>query len=489
MAEIPHKGLAAHLREAGTSGFSPVYLLHGEEVLYKAALDELAGALLPEGRKSLQYEPVTDDNVYTALERVNTFSLIPGTKVVAMADSRIFYAKQDETDFLRKVREAYDDKNIKKAARLFLSLLGLQGLSLDDVADPETRAGRLKGDDDLLQESGWLDAIVDHCREKGLSPTAPPDQGRDLQKAVEKGFPESHHLIITTDMVDRRRGLYKTIAEAGTVIDCSAPRGARKADREAQEAILRDRAIAILAPSGKRLEPAAHAAMVQRTGFDLRTFAAGLEKLIQFVGDRDRITPADVEALLKRTRQDPIYELTGALADRNLEAALFLVDSLLTAGLAPLQILAALANQIRKLLVMRDFLESPHGHAWKKGTNYNTFQSAVIPALKAYDADLAATLSDWDGQLQPETEAAAGKKKAARNPAGPATDLAILKNQKSPYPVYLLLQRAERFSTRELFDGLERLSDTDRRLKSTGQNPKILLETLLIRIIRGGDRS
>jgi DNA polymerase-3 subunit delta len=231
--------------------------------------------------------------------------------------------------------------------------------------------------------------------------------------------------------------------------------------------------------------------MVQRTGFDLRTFAAGLEKLIQFVGDRDRITPADVEALLKRTRQDPIYELTGALADRNLEAALFLVDSLLTAGLVPLQILAALANQIRKLLVMRDFLESPHGHAWKKGIPYNAFQSAVIPALKAYDADLAATLSDWEEQLQSDSEAGAekaGKKKPARKPAGPATDLAILKNQKSPYPVYLLLQRAERFSTRELFDGLERLSDVDRRLKSTGQNPKILLETLLIQIIRGGDR-
>ena len=482
MAEIPHKGLDAHLREAPKNGFSPVYLLHGEEVLYKTALDALVRALLPEGRKSLQYEPVTDDNVYTALEIVNTFSLIPGTKVVALPDSRIFYAKQEEGALLQKARDACDDKSVKKAARLFLSLLGLQGLTLDDVADADTRADRLKGDADLLADSGWLDEIIDHCRDKNLSPTAPKDQGRDLQTAIEKGFPEDHHLIVTTDMIDRRRALYKTLVQAGTVVDCSVPKGSRKADKDAQDAILRDRARAVLAPSGKRLEPAAHAAMVQRTGFDVRTFTAGLEKLIQFVGDRDRITPADVDEILKRTRQDPIYELTGALADRNLDAALFLVESLLTAGLVPLQLLAALVNQIRKLLVMRDFLESPHGNAWKKGIPYNAFQNAVIPAIKAFDAELTATLTDWDARIAPQAETK-GKGKSA--PKSPASDLLILKNQKSPYPVYLLLQRAERFTAAELLDGLERLADADRRLKSTGGNPKIILETALIRIIRG----
>lgn len=480
MAEIPCKGLEAHLAEAAKKGFPPVYLLHGEEVLYKTALDAVVRALLPEGRKSLQYEPVTDDNVYTALELVNTFSLMPGTKVVVLPDSRIFYAKQEEGALLGKARDAFDDKNSKKAARLFLSLLGLQGLTLEDVADADKRADRLKGDADLLADSGWLDDIIDHCRDKGLSPAAPKDQGQDLQTAIEKGFPEGHHLIVTTDMIDRRRTLYKAMAEIGTVVDCSVPKGSRKADKEAQDAILRDRARTILAPTGKRLEPAAHAAMVQRTGFDVRTFTAGLEKLIQFVGDRDRITPADVDEVLKRTRQDPIYELTGALADRNIDAGLFLVDSLLTAGLFPLQILAALVNQVRKLLVMRDFLESPHGSAWKKGIPYNAFQSAVIPAIKAYDAELTATLADWETQIAPGTD-----KKGKAAAKAPSSDLLILKNQKSPYPVYLLLQRAERFTTGELLAGLERLADADRRLKSSGGNPKIILETALIGIIRG----
>ena len=75
----------------------------------------------------------------------------------------------------------------------------------------------------------------------------------------------------------------------------------------------------------------------EMTGFDLRTFSGNLEKLVDYVGARQEITAADVEAVLNRTRQDPIYELTGALADRNPEQALFFLDSLLADGMFSLQ--------------------------------------------------------------------------------------------------------------------------------------------------------
>jgi len=42
-----------------------------------------------------------------------------------------------------------------------------------------------------------------------------------LEKAIEHGFPKGHHLIITTDLIDRRRSLYKIISEKGVVIDCA----------------------------------------------------------------------------------------------------------------------------------------------------------------------------------------------------------------------------------------------------------------------------
>ena len=41
------------------------------------------------------------------------------------------------------------------------------------------------------------------------------------------------------------------------------------------------------------------------------------------------ISVADVESVLKRTKKDPIYDLTNAIADRQIEKALFLLNSLL----------------------------------------------------------------------------------------------------------------------------------------------------------------
>ena len=54
---------------------------------------------------------------------------------------------------------------------------------------------------------------------------------------------------------------------------------------------------------------AAFQAMVDKTGEDLRAFAGGLEKLVDYTGQRSEITAADVEAALTRTKKDPLYEL------------------------------------------------------------------------------------------------------------------------------------------------------------------------------------
>jgi DNA polymerase-3 subunit delta len=69
-----------------------------------------------------------------------------------------------------------------------------------------------------------------------------------------------------------------------------------------------------------------------------------------------------------------------------------------------------------------------------------------------------------------------GKKKNPR----PVTDLIIAKNPKNPYPVYQMLLKSERFSTDELIAVFELLSQTDLSLKSTGQNPRLLLEKLIL---------
>ena len=115
---------------------------------------------------------------------------------------------------LEKAKQAYDANDIKKAAKYLLSLLSLLNLSYDDVSK-ENRTKTLKLDIDRLGDDQWIDKIVTFCMENSLAIASQEDNAALLQHAVEKGFPKGNHLIITTDMADKRRKLFKTIRGAG----------------------------------------------------------------------------------------------------------------------------------------------------------------------------------------------------------------------------------------------------------------------------------
>lgn len=484
MADINYKELKKHLNSLEKKQFSPVYLIHGEEVLCKTAYNELLDALVPPSERTINYEPVDNDNVYEAIERVNTFSLLSGTKVVALCDSQVFYSKQNEASLLEKAKEAYDEKNMKKAAKYFVNVLGLLNLSFDDVDSEDNREKSLKPDPDILADGRWLDAIVSFCTDNGMSVSVPKDSAGDLQKAVEKGFPEGNHLIITTDIADRRRKLFNAISENGMVINCSVPKGNRRADIMEQDAVLKERMKTILSKTGKTMDQGAYLALHEMTGFDLRTFSNNLEQLASYVGVQNHITIDDVESLLKRTKQDPIYELTNAVSDRNTEQALFFLDSLLYAGFFPLQILAAMTNQIRKILLVKGFVESPQGGVWRKGIQYPYFQNNIMPVIQEYDKILLNKLEDWEKMLSAtDDDADSGKKKKRKKKiTKPVTELVIVKNPKNAYPVYQMFLKSEKFTKHDLVNAIECLSEADLQIKSSGRNPKLVLEKAVFQI-------
>jgi DNA polymerase III delta subunit len=66
-----------------------------------------------------------------------------------------------------------------------------------------------------------------------------------------------------------------------------------------------------------------------------------------------------------------------------------------------------------------------------------------------------------------------------------ATDLLMAINAANPYPVYLQLQKTEKFTSEELFGCFEHLHQADLQLKTTGHDPKIILENLILYICRG----
>lgn len=493
MTEINYKALNNYLIEQkqypDAKGFAPVYLIYGEELMYKTAFEALLNALIPEAKRSLNYDSIegSGNHIQEAIEKANTYSLLPGKKVIAIKDAKIFYSKQDEAHLLKRSKDAFDSQDMDKAAKYFLNFLGLSNLSFDDITG-ENRSKVLSLDAELMSNDEWIDQIIGFCKEEGLNVPSVRNIDKLVQEAIQRGFPEDNHLIITTDIVDKRRRLFKVIKHHGVIVDCSVPKGERRADKIAQKTALNERMNDILAKLDTTIDEDAYQAVIEMTGFDLRTFSNSLQKLVSYVGDRKKITAQDVSFVLKRTKKDPLFELTNAVSNRNIERSLYFLDSLLTDGIHPLQILAAITNQMRKILLIRGFYESVHGRSWQTGTRYDQFKRKTMPAIQAYDSDLLNELTAWDRFLSKDIEQddQGEKKKRSKKKYQPATDLIISRHPQNPYPVFQMLLKSEMFTTKDLIAVLEVLSQADLKLKSTRQSPKLILEEVIFRICKDG---
>jgi DNA polymerase III subunit delta len=479
MPELKYDQLSSYLKERQEKPYFPVYLIYGDELLCKTAFNALLNSMIPVSKQSLNYDPVDDaeENIHQIIERVNTFSLQPGPKAVALIDSKIFYAKQDDAKLLAKAREAYDRSEPKKAAGFFVALLGRLNLVFEDLATPEG-IKKLKGDP--AEDVVWIEALCDYCKENNIRILKDQDSAAALDKGISKGFPKNNHLFITTDMTDRRRSLFKTILKTGLVVDCSVPKGDRRDDRIAQEAVMNKKMESILSQSGKSIAKDVFAAITEMTGFDLRTFSHNLEKLINFVGKRHIITVDDVEAVLERTRKDPIYEMTNAVAERDTAQALYFLEAMLSENIHPLQILAAISNQIRKLIMAKGFLEGEWCRSWNSNMNFTQFKRNVMPEIQAYDRQLLDQLLSWQDRLLPEKDKTSGGSKKKKGK--PATDLIVAKNPNNAYPVYQTMLKADGYSRQEILMALACLARADVKLKTTAQKPKTVLEAAVFSI-------
>ncbi len=294
-----------------------------------------------------------------------------------------------------------------------------------------------------------------------------------LAKLIEKGFPPGHYLVLTTSSADKRRALFKVIKSFGTAIDCTAPSGNRQTDQNSRTNILHSIMQNILRQTGKSMGNNAFNKLVENTGFEPAVFADNLEKLVSFTGKRKKIILKDVESLVKRTKSDPVFELTNAIAVKDTEKALFYKKSLTNSGFHPLQILAAIANQIRKLIIAKNFIEQSKckkRNIWNKNQSYNQFLQITMPEIIIYDKKLLEKIASWDGN------------DSQKNQKNNFKDIFIASNPKNAYPVYQTFLKSDNFSAKELAVALIAIGELDFILKSSSGDQDVLIENLIIKI-------
>lgn len=475
MSEIIHSQLDQHLKGIGSDTQLPVGLIHGQEMLMEQVLERLVNHLLAGGERDMCCEVVEGfaENLPDALERMNTFSLLAGPKIVVFKEAKLFEARGGRQQSLDKISRAFETGDVAQASRLFFSLC--RRLEIDPQSAGKDRSGKTELYEliELIGNKG-LDQLAQYGLERNWSATEQSDYIRTLNEAIGKGFPPRHHLIITTSAkVPKNLKLYKTIRDHGLIVDCHVPLGARRADKVAQQNILRQTLETLLAQSGKHLAGGLFDRLCRLTGFDLRTFAQNVEKLITFTGQRQEITEQDIDHVLRSTKSDPVYEFTNAVADRNGAQALQLMDNLLRDKWHPLQILSALANQIRKLLIAKDFTQSDAGRIWSSGVSYHQFQQQVMPIIQAHDDQIQQRIEQWQASEAANTSSALKKS---------AAETRIAQNPRNPYPVYQTFVKSDRFTRRSLVAALFRLNQADLTLKSSGQDAALVLKSLVLEI-------
>lgn len=176
----------------------------------------------------------------------------------------------------------------------------------------------------------------------------------ELSELLERGIGSEVTFLISATDVDKRRAFYRTLVKRAEVQVFDRLDSGRAGWEEEATEIVQRRA------KKKKLQFDADALdlFVLLTGGDTRQIDNELEKLDTFLG-KDRVVRVHlVRELVPLSRAGVIFELSSALATRDLELALTLVRRLLDHGENAIGILlVAIVPTIRNLLLAKDLME------------------------------------------------------------------------------------------------------------------------------------
>ena len=454
MPAFDKKSFPKILEQIDQGNIAPIYLLHGEDYLVRSALEQLTELLVPGSQRSTNLEVVDGGEVdfRRILDSVNTFALFGGRKVVVVRNSRIFYSRANLPGLVAKSREAYEAGDLKTAAHLLVEVLGYADWSLADVGAgawreiPADLWKQTLGVEQEQSEVEWLERVLDYAGTAGMEIPVKTDEGSLLEEALLRGFPSGHCLLITTDTIDKRRGLYRLMEEKGMVADFSVTSGASRKARSQQEAVLRSLAEETLSVAGKKIEPAALSLLLERTGFNLWALKTQLEKIISFVGDETLVTLEQVESMGDQFREEALYELNNAVTGRDCQAALQVLNRLLDQNYHPLQLIASLATEVRRLLLAQEFIEDHLSGKLDPRISYGGFQRTVLPIVKE-NAEKGSPLGSMH-----------------------------------PFALHKTLVRSRAYQTAELINAFQHLFRADLTLKSSGIAERAVMESLILKL-------
>lgn len=239
------------------------------------------------------------------------------------------------------------------------------------------------------------------------------DHGVELLLTYLNRPPDSTCLVFTVYNADSRKKATKAVIGLGGAVECR-PLNQVDAAQWLQARAPRYRT---------KIGGEAARILVEKVGTDLRSLDTDLDKLSLYAGEAREITVTHVEQAVGGTAETEVFRLTEAIMLKQKEKAVQYLALVLRQVDHPLQVLAAISNQFRLLLLIQSLVR--RGVSLKEG-----------PGLAKIH----------------------------------------------PYRYQILSRQVGRFARAELAGALERLLQADLAMKS-GFEAQLVLETLVVELV------
>lgn len=269
----------------------------------------------------------------------------------------------------------------------------------------------------------------------------------DLLVSLKKCDWKTTRLLISATSVDKRKRLYKWLAQAGKVIFCESL--ARQG--KASESIAVDLVETEVRRSSKLIRREVAQLMVQLVGLDRGVLVSECEKAILHSGDSEEVSRSDVEATVSPARQAEAFKFADAVADRDLKQALDrLEDEIWSMKTDPkkneLGLLHSLVSKFRTLLLVKDAMERD---LLPSDRNFPQFRSQM--------SSLDKSMFSEDRRFNPLAQ--------------------------KPYVIFKAMSQVVRYQESELVRILEVLLEANQKMVFVSVDPASVLRECVIKIL------
>lgn len=265
----------------------------------------------------------------------------------------------------------------------------------------------------------------------------------ELSELIAKGFGPGITLLMSATDVDKRRSFYKTLLKRAEVQVFDRLDSSRGGWEEEALEIVQQRA------KKRKLQfhEGALDLFVLLTGGDTRQIDNELEKIGTFLGKDREVTAELVRELVPLSRAGVIFELSNALAARDLQLSLKLVRRLLDQGESAIGILlVAIVPTIRNLLLAKDLMER-----YRMPRSHSPFQ--FISAINRLPAEA--------------TDHLPRKKDGSVN----------------AYALGIAAQQADRFETKQLIEAMRACLEANVQLVTTQLDHELILTEVVVKLL------